>query len=111
MQEVEEEEQSSTEEDMFFYSPELADLPDFEMLPDVLDLPNVAQDLTFSAAAGSLAAGGAIAPSSNTKHRKKSRPSAAPVQDQTTLASVGDKDSMAITTKLGSCHLPNFWFV
>ena len=95
---------------MFFYSPELADLPDFEMLPDVLDLPNVAQDLTFSAAAGSLAAGGAgIAPSSNTKHRKKSRPSAAPVQDQTTLASVADKDVMAITTKPGSCLLPNFW--
>ena len=29
--------------DGFFYNPELGDLPDFEMLPDILDLPNVAQ--------------------------------------------------------------------
>ena len=29
--------------DGFFYNPELGELPDFEMLPDILDLPNVAQ--------------------------------------------------------------------
>ena len=35
---------------MFFYCLEHnSHLPDFEMLPDVLDLPNVAQDLTFLA--------------------------------------------------------------
>ena len=44
--------------DNYFYNPEMGDLPEFEMLPDVLDLPNVAQDLSYSTDLGP-----AIAPS------------------------------------------------
>ena len=34
--------------DNYFYSPDLGDLPELDMLPDILDLPNVARDLSYA---------------------------------------------------------------